>query len=40
MYKYTIIKGCGGKKTAYLQTSPVGGFVRFANVLFCAVAVC
>jgi len=39
IHKYTIIRGCVGKKTALLQTSVVRWLVRFANVLFCAVAV-
>lgn len=39
IHKYTIIHGCVGKKTALLQTSVVRRLVRFANVLFCALAV-
>jgi hypothetical protein len=37
--KDTNIRGCVGKKTALLQTSVVCRLVRFANVLFCALAV-
>jgi len=46
-HKYTIIHGCVGKKTAQfdkltaslLQTLVLCLLVRFANVLFCALAV-
>jgi len=35
----TVWQRCFGKKTALLQTSVVCRLVRFANVLFCALAV-
>ncbi len=38
-HKYTIIHGCVGKKTALLQTLVLCRLVRFANVLFCPLAV-
>jgi hypothetical protein len=37
--KKTNLSKCVGKKTDLLQTSVVGWLVRFANVLFCALAV-
>jgi hypothetical protein len=40
MYKYIVLVECEGKKTALLQTWIVGAVAKFANVLFCAGAVC
>jgi len=38
-HKYTIIHGCVGKKTAFLQAEASACVSELANVRFCALAI-